>query len=127
MRKIPVTILVLLLVGACASNRMDHREVAQKFVNSFHKYAYEAKSQQHGQLAKISSDYTLELIKLPNVKKSLIPDGEFKYIFVKDSITPDKMRSFVWYTNGLQEEPRTIYRLPLRQSLKGWIVDLPII
>lgn len=126
-RKIPVIILALLLICACGNSREDHREVARTFVYSFHKYVSESKSYDYSKLVEISSDYTLELIESPETRKTLILGENFKYVFIRDSITPDKMRAFVWYANELQVGQKTVCRLPLRQSLHGWIVDLPII
>lgn len=111
---------------SCSDNRPPYLVVAEKFAETLHDFTEDPTPKNQSRVKTLSSDYTAQLVTNEVWIERLKVRGEFKYQYVRDSLSADKMRAYVWYVNGSQAMPRKEFVLTLRQSLSGWIVDMPI-
>lgn len=111
---------------SCSESRPPYLVVAEKFAETLHDFTEDPTPKNHSRIKALASNYTAQLVTNEVWVERLKVRGEFKYQYVRDSLSADKMRAYVWYVNGSQATPRREFVLTLRQSLSGWIVDMPI-
>lgn len=110
----------------CSVNQKEHLQVARSFAEQLNLYLNEPSEENKKKLADYCSSYTYSLAQNPLWAKRIVPEGTLLYAFVSDSLSHDKMRAYVWFTNQNQAPEAPIYCLELRQSLDGWVVDMPL-
>lgn len=111
---------------SCSDSRQPYLVVAEKFARTLHDFTENPTPRNQSRVKTLSSDYTAQLVADKIWVERLLVHGKFEYQYVRDSLSADKMRAYVWYVNGSQAMPRKEFVLTLRQSLSGWIVDMPI-
>ena len=111
---------------SCSIDRAEHREVARSFVEQLNRCLDEPSDANREKLADFCSAYTLSLSQNPSWAMRVVPAGTFRYAFVSDSLSHDKMKAFVWFSNAAQGPDAPVYCVELRQSLGGWVVDMPL-
>lgn len=123
-----VVIIAILFFG-CSSSRSTYHAIAEQWAISLNKYIENPTNGNHQKLKSICSDYTGSLIKNEKWLDTFCskPTGvKFKYQFIKDSLSSDKTRAYVWYRNENDRKSNKLRKIALRQSLNGWVVDMPL-
>lgn len=118
--------LFLSYCTSCQSQRPDYQTVAEDFAQTLHQYVEHPTHKNQTKLKQTASTYTVQAISNGQWLTNLTQKGAFEYSFLRDSMSKDKMRVYVWYTNGALPSEGTIFRIILRRTLDGWLVDMPI-
>lgn len=119
-------LLICCMCVSCNDDRPPYLGVAEKFANALHEFTENPTSKNQAKVQNLASHYTAQLIMREAWVDRLRIEGPFEYVYVRDSLSADRMRAYVWYSNEAYDPPRRLYMLVLRQSLDGWVVDLPI-
>lgn len=125
LRYLHIVLVFVALTGACSVDRSEHRQVAKSFVEQLNQCLNEPSEANQNKLTQYCSSYTYSLSQNSVWAMRVVSAGPFRYMFVGDSLSCDKMKAYVWFSNALQPDFNSPC-LELRQSLDGWVVDMPL-
>lgn len=115
----------------CTPHQSTYNAIAEQWAISLNKYIENPTRGNHQKLKSICSDYTGSLIKNEKWLETFCCKAngtKFKYQFIKDSLSNDKTKAYVWYRD--ENDTNTKYdramKITLQQSINGWVVDMPL-